>query len=132
VPLVSKEPVKLAVPARSLASASAPLRIINSTASKGRFGRSATISRRPLLSFVSLGWVKLTACGAAGGGAVSTPPMANKCRPSARQNSASNRWPRPFFTASPSPPVLLLLFLLEANTRSRPSFCRQYICSIHL
>src|SRR5206468_5750902 len=55
VPLGSKEPVKLAVPARLLASASDPLRIINSIASKGKLGRSATMSRRPLASFVSWG-----------------------------------------------------------------------------
>ena len=78
VPLVSKEPVKLAVPARSLGSASDPFRIINSTASNGRLGRSATITRRPLASSASLGRVKLPGCGGAGDGAVSTPPMAKQ------------------------------------------------------
>jgi hypothetical protein len=55
VPLVSNEPVKLAVPARLLGSASDPFRIINSTASNGRLGRSATITRRPFSSFASFG-----------------------------------------------------------------------------
>src|SRR5438874_11182354 len=36
----------------------------------------------------------------------------------------------PFLTVSP--PVLAVLSLFRANTRSRPSFCRLYICSIYL
>src|SRR2546423_5035750 len=89
--LVSRERVNFAGPARLLGSVSDPFRIINSTASNGRLGRSATITRRPLSSFVSLGRVKLPSWGGAGDGGVSTPPMAKECCPSAKQNRASNR-----------------------------------------
>ena len=128
VPLIKSEPVMLAVPARSFGSTSAPLRTRTSAASKGRPGRSTTITRKPFANFVSFGWLNVVSCGAAAGGGASTPPIANADDPIAKiKRPAADITRKRFMALLPSSgseaePIPASSF--PANTQRPPSSCR--------
>ena len=89
VPLVKSSPARLAVPARSGLSASAPWPMTTLAARSGSWWRSTTITRNPLPRVASCAWANLVSCGAEGFGAVSTPPIARADSTVVRQNAAA-------------------------------------------